>query len=57
MITGLHETMGNDDFLELYTMEVDEEDKAFLSNQAWVGLGEDGKTHQASMVTENPESD
>lgn len=57
VITDLRETMGDEDFLELYQMETTEEDDAFLSGQNWVGLNPDGTSHNARLVDEVPTYD
>lgn len=55
VINDLRETMGDEDFLDLYQMETTDEDDAFLSSQNWVGLNPDGTSHIARLVDEVPE--
>jgi len=55
VIADLRETMGDEDFLELYKMETTDEDDAFLSSQPWVGLNNDGTSHNARLVDEVPQ--
>jgi hypothetical protein len=57
VIADLRKTMGDEDFLELYQMETTEEDDAFLASQAWVGLNDDGTSHNAKLVDEVPHYD
>jgi predicted metal-dependent TIM-barrel fold hydrolase len=54
VIADLRETMGDEDFLELYQMETTEEDDKFLSGQPWVGLNPDGTSHNAKLVDNVP---
>jgi len=57
VIGDLRETMGDEDFLDLYQMETTEEDDAFLSSQNWVGLNPDGTSQNAKLVNDVPEWD
>jgi len=54
VITDLRETMGDEDFLDLWRMETTEEDDAYLASQDWVGLNDDGTSHNAKLVDEVP---
>lgn len=54
VITDLRETMGDEDFLDLWQMETTEEDDAYLASQDWVGLNDDGTSHNAKLVDEVP---
>jgi len=54
VITDLRETMGDEDFLDLWRMETTEEDDAFLASQPWVSLNDDGTSHNARLVDEVP---
>ena len=57
VIGDLRETMGDEDFMDLYQMETTEEDDAFLSSQNWVGLNPDGTSQNAKLVNDVPEWD
>lgn len=57
VIADLRDTMGDEDFLDLYLMETTEEDDAFLAGQPWVGLNDDGTSHNARLVDEVPHYD
>jgi len=54
VITDLRETMGDEDFLDLWQLETTEDDEKYLSEQNWVGLNKDGTTHNAKMKGDVP---
>lgn len=55
VIIDLHKLLGTKDFLELYKLEIDEEDDGYLSGKGWVGKHKDGTTLRAKIINGIPE--
>ncbi len=53
VIMDLKDTLGTDDFLDLWKLEPDSDDDEYLDSQNWVGMNNDGSTFTTRIETDN----